>query len=293
MAKFILSAFADEAGNSLSEQIAALKENEIDYIEPRMIESKSLLTLSEEELFAIKRELDKNGIKVGSLGSPIGKYPIEAPFEEHLKDFERALRVCEIFETENMRMFSFFVKQEELSKYTGEVIYRLKELVKIASERGIRLCHENESEIYGQMPREVAELLNSVDGLYGVFDAANYRMNGADPIEGMNATLIRLGYVHIKDAIFSEQAIVPAGEGEGRLKEVLQMVDEATDGVVMLTLEPHLRLFGAYLGIDKHELRGRHIFKDNRESFGFAANALKELLRSMGYERNCNNEWVR
>ncbi len=293
MARFVLSAFADEAGNLLSEQISALKKNDISCIEPRMIDEKSLLLFSDDELRAIKAEFDKNGIKVSSLGSPIGKYPIDKPFEEHLEDFWRALRICEIFETKNMRMFSFFVDRDKLKENREEVIKRLTELVKIASEKGIRLCHENESEIYGQMPSEVSDLLTSVDGLYGVFDAANYRMNNADVIEGINATLIRLGYVHIKDAIFSEQAIVPAGEGEGKIAEILDIVDKSTDEVVYLTLEPHLRLFGAYSNIDKHELRGRHEFKDNRESFNFAANALKDILVSIGFARNGEGEWVR
>ncbi len=293
MARFVLSAFADEAGNLLSEQISALKENEINYIEPRMIDAKSLLLYSDDELRAIKSEFDKNGIKVNSFGSPIGKYPIDSPFGQHLSDFEKALRVCEIFDTKNMRMFSFFVDQSKIAEKREEVIKRLSELVKIASKKGIRLCHENESEIYGQMPTEVKDILTSVDGLYGVFDAANYRMNDGDVIEGINATLIRLGYIHIKDAIYSEQAIVPAGEGEGRLSEILDIVDRATNDVVFLTLEPHLRLFGAYLGIDKHELKGKHIFENNRESFNFAANALKKLLRSIGFERNIEGEWVR
>ena len=53
MARFVLSAFADEAGSLLSEQINALKENEIDYIEPRNIEGKGLISLSDEELFDV------------------------------------------------------------------------------------------------------------------------------------------------------------------------------------------------------------------------------------------------
>ena len=73
MAQFILSAFADEAGTTLAEQIAALKRNGIDYIEPRNINGKPILTLTDDELKAVKTELDKNGIKVNSLGSPIGK----------------------------------------------------------------------------------------------------------------------------------------------------------------------------------------------------------------------------
>ena len=162
MAKFILSAFADEAGTSLNEQIAALKRNDIDYIEPRNINGKPILTLTDEELALVKSELDKNGIKVNSLGSPIGKYPINEPFEKHLVDFKRALEVCKALDTDKMRMFSFFTKQDELSKYRDEVLSRLNEMCRIAKENGITLCHENESEIYGQNPEEMLDLMNSV-----------------------------------------------------------------------------------------------------------------------------------
>ena len=177
MAEFILSAFADEAGTTLKEQIEALKRNEIEYIEPRNINGKPILTLTDEELREVKAELDKNGIKVNSLGSPIGKYPIKQPFDAHLVDFMRAIEVCKILGTYRMRMFSFFVEQSELAEYRDEVIYRLTEMTRIAKEHGILLCHENESDIYGQNPSEMRDIMTSVPDIYGIFDPANYRMN--------------------------------------------------------------------------------------------------------------------
>lgn len=291
MAKFVLSAFADEAGSSLREQIAALERNGINYIEPRNINGKPILTLSDEELYEVKAELDKNGIKVGSLGSPIGKYPIDEPFDKHLADFHRAIEVCKALGTDKMRMFSFFVKQDELAKYRDEVIKRLTIMTEIANEHGIMLCHENESAIYGQNPAEMKDLMTSVPGLYGIFDPANYRMNDCNVIDGINATLINLAYLHIKDAIYESQIIVPAGDGEGRIAEVLDIVNEATDKLVYLTLEPHLFLFDAYKLIDHHELKGKYTFNNNSESFDFAANALKDLLSKNGYIKDGNGIW--
>jgi len=291
MAKFVFSAFADEAGTTLSEQIAALKENGIGYIEPRNINGKPILTLTEDELYEIKAELDKNGIKVNSLGSPIGKYPIDEPFDKHLIDFEKALRACEILGTENMRMFSFFVTQDQLAEKRNEVIYRLKTMAEAAKARGIKLCHENESAIYGQEPSEVKDVLSSVPELYGIFDPANYRMNGADVIEGINATLTNLAYLHIKDAIFDLKMIVPAGEGEGRIGEIIDIVNESTDEIVFLTLEPHLFMFDAYKLIDNHELKGKYTFSNNRESFDCAVKALCELLTSIGYTKGDDGIW--
>ena len=291
MARFVLSAFADEAGTLLSEQIEALKRNDIGYIEPRNINGKPILKLTDDELREVKAELDKNGIKVNSLGSPIGKYPVNEPFENHLPDFYRALEVCKLLDTDKMRMFSFFTKQDELKEYRDEVLSRLNKMCEIAKAHGITLCHENESEIYGQNPEEMLDLMTNVEGLKGIFDPANYRMNGCDVMAGIEATLKNLAYLHIKDAIFESKVIVPAGDGEGRIAEVLDMVNEETDGVVYLTLEPHLFLFDAYKLIDNHELKGKYTFKNNSESFDFAATALKNLLTENGYKKDGNNEW--
>ena len=283
MVKYCLSAFADEAADSLDEQIKALKENRIAFIEPRNIDGKPIMKLTDDELKEMKKKLDEAGIKVNSLGSPIGKYPIEDDFEPHLNLFKRALEICKILGTDKMRMFSFFVKQDELSKWRDDVINRLKIMAELAKEAGVTLCHENESLIYGQMPREVKEILTVVPEIHGIFDAANYRMNDGDIDLGIDATLTRLAYLHIKDAIYSTQTIVPAGEGEGKIAMVLDKVNEELDGSIYLTLEPHLMQFFAYKDIDEHELKGKYTFNTNREAFDFAVKSLKALLKDNGY----------
>lgn len=291
MAEFVLSAFADEAGDSLDEQIAALKENGIRYIEPRNIDKTGVIDHTEESLANIKARLDENGIKVGSLGSPIGKYDITADFDTYMTTFEKALRACEILGTDKMRMFSFFVSQDELKKHRDEVMRRLNAMVKIANERGITLCHENESKIYGQMPAEVDDIINSVDGIKAIFDPANYRMNNGDVMAGIVATLKSFAYLHIKDAHYESQTILPAGEGEGRIADVINIVNERVSGEVMLTLEPHLSVFHAYASIDEHELKGKYNFENTRDAFDFAANALKKLLTENGYREDENGRW--
>lgn len=293
MAKFILSAFADEAANDLEGQIAALKRCGIGYIEPRNINGKSVSYMSEEELQALRARLDEAGIRVSSLGSPIGKYAIEKPFEEHLEQTRLAIRAAEILGTKQIRMFSFFVKQEELVQHRQKVLYRLECMLNEAEKKGIRLCHENESEIYGQMPEQVRDLLSSLPRLGGIHDPANYRMNGADVLEGLEATLPSFAYMHIKDAIYKEQAIVPAGEGEGRIPESLRIIDHHTDGEVFLTVEPHLKSFDAYASIDKHQLKGKHLFANNNESFDFAVKSLVNVLKNEGFVQDEQNRWVR
>ena len=286
MAKFILSAFADEAGNSLRQQIAALQRNGIGYIEPRNIDKKGVIFKTEAELKEIRRALDDGGIRTSSLGSPIGKYSIDEPLAPHLEDFKRALFASHILGTNLIRMFSFFVPQNRLAECRNEVMERLSVMLEMAKSEGITLCHENESKIYGQNPDEVADLLTTLPDLAGIFDAANYRMNGADAAKGIDVTLPSLKYMHVKDAIYEEQAIVPAGEGEGKVAEAIDKIDRHTDNAVFLSVEPHLHIFSAYASIDDHKLKGRHSFASSDEAFDFAVAALKNLLRAGGYTEN-------
>ena len=290
MAEFYFSAFADEAANDLDGQIAALRDADIHFIEPRSIDGRGILEFSEEELKKIRAKLDGAKIRVGSLGSPIGKYGIDEDFESYKAVFEKALVTCKILGTDRMRMFSFFVEQKDLAKKREEVLRRLAYMTKRAEEVGIKLCHENESRIYGQMPREVGDLLTSLPALGGIFDPANYVVNGADPLEGIRATLPSLVYLHIKDAL-PDGTILPAGEGEGHIGEILDLVDAHTDAPVMLTVEPHLKSFDAFAQIDTHHLRGKHIFKNNRESFAFAVSALEGVLRERGYRKGDMGRW--
>ena len=291
MAEYILSAFADEAGSTPAEQISALLDNGIPCIEPRNFYGKGILTLTNDELYEIKKALDKAHIKVNSLGSPIGKYPINEPFEKHLPDFLRAIEICKILETSNMRMFSFFIpKGEEPKKYSDEVIRRMRILSDIAKENGITLNHENEKDIFGQNPEEVDYLVDNLPDIKFIFDGANYRMSGCNVMDGINASIKNFGYFHIKDAIFESQTIVPVGDGEACYEEMLDIVDKKTNEKIYLTLEPHLHIFDAFRDIDSGELRGKYSFKTNREAFDFAINALKALLTKNGYKET-NGVW--
>ncbi len=290
MAQFIISAFADEAGAELSHQIEALKRNGIRYLEIRNVGG-GILEKTEEEINAIARQLHDAGIAVSSFGSPIGKREIDGDFEEQMKEFRHALRICQILGTKYMRMFSYFVTQDKLAQCRDEVLRRLNAFLDEAQKVGVILCHENESKIYGQNPKEVRDLLESLPRLRGIFDPANYVMNDCDPIEGIEATLPSLEYLHIKDAIMAEKCIVPAGMGDGEVAEVLRRVDASTDKTMFLTVEPHLRIFDAYSRIDSHQLRTGIEFENNDDAFDCAVAHLKTMLTTLGYHEEENKTW--
>lgn len=290
MAEFLISAFADETSNDPDHQIAALKRNGLRMIEPRNIGG-GIVDRTDAELDAFADKLDRAGIGISALGSPIGKYDIDKPFDAHLTVFRRALEICRRLGTNRMRMFSFFVPQERLKECRAEVLRRLSVMLEEADRAGVTLCHENESKIYGQNPAEVADLLNALPGLYGVFDAANYVMNDQDPLAGIDATLIRPAYLHMKDAIGAEKAIVPVGMGDGRYEEVLRRVDRAMDGLVYLTVEPHLHIFEIYQRIDSHKLKTGIEFDNSDDAFDCAVAAVKKMLTGLGYREGEDLVW--
>lgn len=293
MASFVLSAFADEASKTVEGQIAALKRNGIPHIEPRGLNGKSVMDLTDAEVTAYAEALKAEGITTYSFGSPIGKYGIDEDFDAYLPTVRRALEITRLLGAENMRAFSFFVTQDRLAECKDEVLRRMGVMLDMAREAGICLCHENESRIYGQMPDQVEELLLAFPDLYSVFDAANYRMNDADVDRGIAVSMIRPRYAHIKDAVFSERAIVPAGEGEGKIGELIDVLDRQMDGTVVLTIEPHLAVFDGYSKIDTHTLKGKYTFESNDQAFDAAVTAIKTVLKNKGYKEGEGHVWTK
>ena len=289
MAQFMISAFADEASDCLAGQIAALKRNGLCLIEPRSMNG-NMVEKTDEELAEISKQLKDAGISISALGSPIGKYSIDEPFEEHLKTFDRALAACKILGAKRMRIFSFFVPRDRLAECRDEVLRRMRVLLERAKEAGITLCHENEAKIYGQNVGEVADLLTALPEIRGVFDAANFIMDAQDPIKGFEVTAPSLEYMHVKDAKI-DKTIVPVGMGDGKYDEVLKRLDAMTDRTVILTVEPHLKKFTGYASIDDREMKHDLHFENSDDSFDYAINSLKNLLTSLGFHEEENHIW--
>ncbi len=270
-----LCAFADEAADSLADQIDALKRNNIKKIELRSVDGVNVRDISEDRARSIAERLSAAGISVWSLGSPLGKSDISADFAEEEKLLRRLIKLCEIFGCGKIRMFSFFTdKPRQVEK---EVISRLKKLSEIANESGILLCHENEKDIYGDTVERVETLLKNVPHLAYVYDPANYVQVG-ETRQNMRRIAERAEYYHIKDALKTGE-LVPAGEGDGDIDALIKSLRHDTT----FTLEPHLAVFSGYAAVDAHEMKNKYTFASNKESFDFAVSALKKLLVANGF----------
>ena len=277
-----LCAFADEAGNTLDEQIAALKRNNIPYLELRSIDKKNVSSFTEEEAKAYAARLAEAGIKVWSIGSPLGKVDITCDFDEYMKTVRHTVKLAKIFDCTRIRMFSFFNAKEA----EDEVVSRLQAMVNAAGEEGVYLYHENEKDIFGENADEVKKLIARVKGLRFIFDPANFVQCGQDMDYAIKHLPGSIGYYHIKDVVKETGELVPAGEGDGKLLEMVNAITHDTT----LTIEPHLKTFDAYAQIDNTEMKGKHVYKDNNESFDAACAGIKNVLAKAGYTEN-ENGW--
>lgn len=283
MARFILSAFADEASPSLDEQLQALKEEGIGLIELRGVDGKNCAKLTLEEADAVKAKLDAAGVALSALGSPYGKAPLDEPFDEHLALFRHGLELCKHLGCKRIRMFSFFPPAgSNPADWREEVIRRLTIMLDLAEEAGIQLVHENEKEIYGDVTERCVDLLDHFGDRMGfAFDPANFIQCGVNPPEAYEKLHDRITYMHIKDAIMADGAVVAAGHGDGHLAELLGKLNAEREGDVILTVEPHLTVFAGLGDLQGEALTHHESYPDSRTAFHAACSALKDILAKL------------
>lgn len=269
-----LCAFADEASEDLRGQIMALRKNEISLLEIRTVSGKNVKDFSLEEAKEYAKFLKENGIEVFSIGSPLGKVDISINIDEYLLTVRHICKIANIFETDKVRVFSFFNAYSQGEK----VMEYLSKMVEVAKEYGVELYHENEKDVYGDIDVRVSEILEKVKGIKSIYDPANYLYcsQSADQTAYLEK---KADYFHMKDAIFGKCQIVPVGHGDGKVDELIKGIK----GDKVLSVEPHLAIFSGYSQIDKSELKNKFSYASNEEAFDAAVSAVKDLLIKAGY----------
>jgi len=283
MGKFILSAFADEIDENLKTQMDVLEQHNISYIEMRGVNGKPLVKHSIDEVKEIKRQIDERNFKLSAVGSPIGKIKITDEFDEHFELFKHTLEIAKIMETKYIRIFSFFIpKGEDPSKYRDEVLKRMEKFVNEVKSTDIILLHENEKDIYGDIPERCLDIIESLssDNLKVTFDPANFVQCDVKTYpEAYELLKHHIRYMHIKDALYSDHKVVPAGEGDGKVGEILKaLYDSGYEG--FLSLEPHLGNFTGFAELEP-DSPGFGLEDGGPKKFAIAVQALNKIIKSI------------
>ncbi len=242
MGKITISGFYDEVNGSLSVQIDAIKELHESYLCPRNIDGKNIADFTFEEFKEkVYPVLSKEGIKFSSIGSPIGKVGIddEEGFEKQKKQLAELVKIAQLMKCGYIRIFSFYYGDKDPSDCHAKVVERLKEFLSIAKGSGVKLMHENEKKVYGDVPERVLAIYNEIadEDFVLCFDASNYVQCGVDPKKAFDMLKDHVVYYHIKDC--SQYGVeVPVGTGEGCYDYILaELVKRDYSG--FMTLEPH------------------------------------------------------
>lgn len=275
-----LYAFADESSAIFDQQIDAMKRNGLNGLEIRGVDGVNVSDISLEKAKELRRKMDAAGLETWSIGSPIGKIDlVTGDHESHKEKFSHLLEVAKILGARNIRLFSYFIPaDEDRAQYKDQVVARLRELVKLAEGSGIDLCHENEKGIYGETADGCLEIHQAIPELKGVFDPANFVQCGQDTLRAWELLHPYIKYMHIKDAL-SDCSVVPAGEGEGHVLEILEKY--RAQGGMELTMEPHLAVFDGLKDLEQEGNTshiGKFVYNSNEEAFDAACDALKRFL---------------
>lgn len=272
-----LSGFGDEISPDLNEQMDVMESEGIRHIELRAVWNTGVHKLSEEQRQTIKKEIGKRGFKISALGSGLGKIKVDDDFAPHVRDCEILIETAKFFGTRFIRVFSFYVPQDQpIGAHRDEVVRRLRVLTDMAAAEGIILGHENEKHIYGEKPEQCRDLLDTIrsPSFKAVFDPANFIQAGVRPFEQAWPMLRDdVVYFHIKDAKLADGHVTPAGEGDGDIEKIVgEKIGTGWEG--FLSLEPHLKIAGPAGGFS-----GALAFKT-------AAQALKRVLDKIGTPYN-------
>lgn len=279
----ILTGFADEIAQDLNVQMDVIKKLNMSHIEMRGVDGDNLIFHKPEKVKEIKQRLDANEIRLSALGSPLGKIGIGDDFEPHFETFKRAIEIAHVMETPNIRMFSFYMPGEgQAAKYREQVLERLGRFVDYASANDAVLLHENEKGIYGEMAAECLDLMEQFGGAHfkAVFDFANFVQAKQNTLEAYDLLKPYIAYIHVKDALWENGKVVPAGYGDGNVEGILRNLKESGyDGY--LSLEPHLFDFAGFASLERGSVKsiaeeGKKL--TGEEAFTLAHDSLVQIL---------------
>ena len=268
----LLSAFADEIAPDPVAQLDCLEANGVKHVEFRSIFGTNVLDLTKEQHEGFRDLLRSRGFGLSAIGSPIGKIQITDPFEPHVERHRIALDLAEFYGTRNVRVFSFYMPEgSDPTEHRDEVVRRVGELAEMALRRGVTLVLENEKGIYGDTAARVLDVIEGVHSpaLGHAFDPANYVEVGQSVTEAWAMLRDRVAHFHVKDYSEALKKNVPAGQGDGRIPELIaDAVSRNYEGFCVL--EPHLIVAEQSYGFT------------GPDRFAEAASALKSALDERG-----------
>lgn len=292
-----LSGFADEAADTIEEQIRAVKELGWKHLELRAVEGVNAHDLPEEKFNEVAETVENSGVRVGCFGSNLGNWgtPIDGPFEETQRILERVIQRGKIVGTRYVRIMSYAVRVDEAGhvrqdQKAEERFRRLRIVCDALLENGLTPVHENCFNYGGMSAEHTERLIEAVPGIKLAFDTGNpplqYDHSKPEPgtlqssWEFYTRVKPHIAYVHIKDAVLDEATKEEKyhfpGEGAGDVQRIVKdLLDSGYEGT--FAIEPHM----AVVYHDSSVTAGKERRFTNFVEYG---KRFMALLEKVGYE---------
>ncbi len=255
-----LTGFADEAADSLTDQIEITKTLGWENIESRNIDGINIHDIPENKFDLVCRELEEKEVMINCFGSTVSNWGVQitAPFEGTLEKVSRAIPRMQKLGTKLIRIMSYARLKDasgslEADQMEEERFRRLRIITDLFLDAGITPVHENCMNYGGMGWSYTLKMLKNVPGLKLVFDTGNPVANidySADVSNQMQSSWEfyqkvkrHVEYIHIKDGVYNNSKndldYCFPGEGDGDVKKIIKdLLDSGYNGGI--SMEPHM-----------------------------------------------------
>ena len=261
---FKIAVINDELGDDFAKIVDIVSRDfGMGYIELRSMWKTGIMKLDDKQLAESKSLLDKAGLKVTDIASPVFKVhwpgapqskhgPKSGPksaaetFKDQDEQLEKSFDLAKRFGTDRVRIFDFW-RLDDVAPYRKDIDDKLRDAADKAAKKNIVLLLENEHECNTGTGAEAARTLSVVKApnFKVNWDPGNAAMLGEYPYSAGYSKLPkdRIGHVHCKDAVKKEDGTIGwAPVGHGIIDWVGQFRALKKDGYRGVTsLETHWR----------------------------------------------------
>lgn len=261
---FKLSVISDEITTDFGRALEiAAREFGLGQVEVRELWGKNIMALDSKEIGEARRLLDRYGLRVSSIASPIFKvdwpgaprskfspkrdqFKAGYTFEHQDELLERAFELARALNTRNIRIFDFW-RLDDQAPHREAIDRRLADAAAKAAKRDVTLLLENEHACNTATGAEAARTLGAVRsrGLMLNWDPGNAAARGETPYPDGYSLLPkdRIAYLHCKDIIRKQDGTTEwMAMGRGVIDYIGQFRALKRDGYRgTLSLETHWR----------------------------------------------------
>jgi L-ribulose-5-phosphate 3-epimerase len=234
-----LSVFTDELDPSLARALDLCAHLGIDAVELRIVDGRPIVAYDEDELQALRAELDRRGLTVSAIGSPFLKCNRGDDLEEQLAIHARAVAAARTLGAPIVRAFSFW-REPEPAAVLPELGAALRRAVELSD--GVTVAIENEHDCNVASAAEVAALPD-VSVIWDAGNAAMLDPGGFSGLGGLEAIFDRVVHVHLKD-VDRDRNWVGIGDGVVDHAALFRFLRESGYGGY-LSFETHFDLGGS------------------------------------------------